>query len=204
MLFRSGVCSHPRRSTEPFKLLPAGTCTCLAAGTPYSVGPVYILASKAQSGSDPSEKDFWGAGGGKPFATLAYDDCSSQHSAGEGFLQHKYYNDTGPVDRARPCRYCLARHMCPPGSTATSRLKPGLGPAGHSAFALSYANVGDCMTHQLQQDIPHLERLPMGSLLTGELADGLGAGAALIYPLAWIRGCGCSRWAGNMATAALL
>ncbi|GAB4813986.1 hypothetical protein N2152v2_001032 [Parachlorella kessleri] len=76
-------------------------------GTPYSVGPVYILASKAQWDSDPSEKDFWNAGGGKPFATLAYDDCSPDHNAGQGFLQHSYYNDTGPLDRARPCRGCF-------------------------------------------------------------------------------------------------
>ncbi|GAB4813984.1 hypothetical protein N2152v2_001030 [Parachlorella kessleri] len=76
-------------------------------GTPYSVGSVYILASKAQAGSDPSQQDLWISGAGQPLAMLPYDDCSPDHSAGQGFLQHKYYNDTGPLDRARPCRGCF-------------------------------------------------------------------------------------------------
>ncbi|GAB4813985.1 hypothetical protein N2152v2_001031 [Parachlorella kessleri] len=76
-------------------------------GNPSSVGPVYILASKAESSGDPTQKDFWLDGAGQAFAVLAYDQCSPDHNAGQGYLQHSYYSDTAPIDRARPCRGCF-------------------------------------------------------------------------------------------------
>ena len=76
-----------------------------AAGVPYSVGPVYVLAVKAKPSADASEQDFWGGSGGKPFATLAFDDCSTDSSSAQGFLSKPWYKDAGPLDRARPCRY---------------------------------------------------------------------------------------------------
>ena len=77
----------------------------LAAGNPNSVGPVYILASKAESGADPNQQDFWLDGAGQALAVLAYDQCSPDHNAGQGYLQYSHYSDTAPIDRARPCRY---------------------------------------------------------------------------------------------------
>ncbi len=66
---------------------------------------MYILASKAKLIEDASQIDFWQGTGGRPLALLPYDDCSSVPSSAEGYLQHKYYSDWGPLDRARPCRW---------------------------------------------------------------------------------------------------